>query len=80
MIKGRTIQPVSRSSTTLENEPGESPVFLERREIRTTSPPIVVGRAFETNWPASEWESRVSKRLRKPRERMTCIQRRVDNT
>jgi hypothetical protein len=52
VMTGRTSQPVRRSSTTEANVPGDSPVSLLSRLTRSTSPPIVVGRTLETNWPA----------------------------
>ena len=51
-MTGSTIQPVSRSSTTDANDRGVSPLPPDRRVTRSTSPPIVVGRKFETNSPA----------------------------
>ncbi len=52
VMTGSTTQPVSRSSTTEANVPGLSPFSLDRRDTRTTSPPMVLGSALETNWPA----------------------------
>ena len=52
LMIGSTSQPVRRSSTTDANDPGDSPVSRDRRLTRSTSPPIVVGSTFETNWPA----------------------------
>ena len=52
VMAGSTIQPVSRSSTTEAAEASVLPVYFDRRAMRSTSPPMVVGRALETNWPA----------------------------
>ena len=52
VMTGSTSQPVSRSSTTDANVPGDSPVSRDRRLTRSTSPPMVVGSTFDTNWPA----------------------------
>ena len=53
MRTGRTIQPVSRSITTEAKTevPGTGDEELSRL-TRSTSPPIVEGRKFPTNWPA----------------------------
>ena len=51
-ITGSTSQPVSRSSTTEAKLRGDSPLPAARRLTRSTSPPMVVGRKFETNSPA----------------------------
>ena len=52
VMSGSTSQPVRRSSTTEAKVSGVSPFSAERRLTRKTSPPIVVGRTFDTNWPA----------------------------
>jgi hypothetical protein len=50
---GSTIQPVSRSITTeAKTEVHGTVEELVRRLTRRTSPPIVEGRKFPTNWPA----------------------------
>ncbi len=53
MRTGRTIQPVSRSITTEANTevPGTVDELVSRL-TRSTSPPMVEGRKFPTNWPA----------------------------
>ncbi len=52
VMTGRTSHPVSRSSTTEAKVPGDSPVSRDSRLTRSTSPPMVVGSTFDTNWPA----------------------------
>ena len=52
VMTGSTSQPVMRSRTTDANVAGDSPVSRDRRLTRSTSPPMVVGSTFDTNWPA----------------------------
>ena len=49
---GSTTNPVSRSSTTAAHASVVFPVSADDRLTRRTSPPIVDGRRFPTNWPA----------------------------
>jgi hypothetical protein len=49
---GSATNPLSRSMATEANDTGAEPVDLAPRLTRRTSPPIVEGSRFPTNWPA----------------------------
>ncbi len=80
LMTGSTTHPVSRSSTTDANERGRSPLCADNLVTRSTSPPIVVGRKFETNNPARYWLSSVPSRAGTSSATSTRCHRNVAST
>ena len=66
MRMGRASQPLSRSNTTEVKLLGASCTSLRRRDMRTMSPPMVVGRKLDVNCPAMKCENSLRKSSFRP--------------
>ena len=77
---GSTNHPVRRSSAVAAKASAKSPESWPWRTTRTTSPPKEVGRALETNSPASRCENMRRNRRWMPSVDDTVAQRTVCST